>query len=273
MSRSRRALFFIGILIIVTLALIGSYFALIVLGGLDDGANASPTKITYSFDIKTKEYEGELYGSCKVTKSASLKDGHYDEITFTFDESTTTYKPVIVIKDAEGIDVSNKYKISISRKQVQADSIPIKVQPRNSLEFNGVSADSYSDTALLRDGYYLLGDCYLNAELDVSSYLSQIQVGTLNVNVVDGNNNVLDFFNLDINSYTTSFIDRCVKIKVFYNPYNGVAHYEIVEGSFIYGHTLKLKYHGYEDYCEINVLDSNKNDITYYYNVIVTEYN
>ena len=275
MSRSRRALFFIGILIIVALALIGSYFALIALGELDkdDGKDPSPTKITYSFDIQTKEYFGEVYGSCKVVRSKNLLKGHYDEITFTFDESTNTYNPKLVIFNQNGQDVTSEYQLSIKKQYSESDTIKLYVKPQQYVEFNGIFADAYKDTASLEYGYYLLGNCSLQAEMDVSSFNSKSKVANFNVKVVDKNGNELDLFTLDNVSYSSTLKDRVLKIKLFYVESLGLSYYEVVEGSLLEKHELKLKYYGYEEWSEIKIYDELQKEVTRYYDIIIVEYN
>lgn len=275
MSRSRRALFFIGILIIVALAFIGSYFALIALGELDkdDGKDPSPNKITYSFDIQTKEFNGEVYGSCKVVRSKNLLKGHYDEITFTFDESTNTYNPKLVILNQEGQDVTSEYQLSIKKQYSNCDTIKLYVQPQEFVEYNGIVADAYKDTASLEYGYYLLGNCSLQAEMDVSSFDSKNYLARFTVKVVNLEGYALDFFNVEGGEYVSHVKGRIIKLKVFYVKSLDLPYYEIVEGSLLPLHELKLKYYGYSDWCEIKIYNELNKDITYFYNVIIVEYN
>ncbi len=276
MSRSRRALFFIGILIIVSLALIGSYFALIALGELKKPKveEALPdTNITYSFDIQTKEYNESVYGVSKVDRSGSLIKGHYEEITHSFDEGTNTYIPTVKIKDSKGQDVSSEYEIVISKKYTQVDFINLYIQQEEYVEYAGIIADAYKNTTSLKQGYYLLGDCKLETEMDVATFESKPKKAQFNIKIVSSNNEELNFFNLDITSRVLILKDRMIKIKAFYEEYIDLPYYELVEGSLVYGHELKLKYYGYEDYCVIKIYDENDIDVSRYYDVIVVEFN
>ncbi len=276
MSRSRRTLFFIGILIIVSLALIGSYFALIALGELKK-PKVEPvlpdTNITYSFDIQTKEYNENVYGVCKVDRSNNLIKGHYDEITYSFNEETNTYIPNVKIKDSQGQEVTSEYQITISNNHTQVDYINLYIQQKEYVEYAGIVADAYKNASSLQQGYYLLGDCALETEMDISTYESKPKKAQFNIKIVNSNNEELDFFNLDITSCVLTLKDRMVKIRAFYDEYIDLPYYEIVEGSLVYGHKLKLKYYGYEDYCVIKVYDKNDADVSRYYDVIVVEYN
>ena len=284
MSRSRRALFIVGILIVVTLAAIGTYFGMLALGELDRNnidIDPKPPKISYSFNIELKEYNGELYGTCKVVKSGDLDNGHHEEISFIKDQLNNTYKPKVIILDSQNEDVTSSYQITKSVETNEVDVLNLYIQQKDKLEYAGLTKDAYRNTVSLVEGYYLLGPCEVIAEMDVPSFVTKTNTATFYLSVVNkGTSNNLDFFNLDVSTYQSNLKHRIVKIKAFYNSYLDLPSYEIIYGSLVEGHILDLDYYGYEGFHEVKIYEevvikegeTKKIDVSRYYDVVV-EYN
>ena len=139
MSKARKGLFLIGILLIIILTSIGTFFGLKALGFFEDDV----IDISYTVNIEAKKTDVDTIYGGYYNKSGNLKDGHYDKITIV-ENDDGTITPLINIYNKYGEDVSTEYKIGLVSNVKNVDRINLKVDIEHNPTYLGYEYSLYS---------------------------------------------------------------------------------------------------------------------------------
>ncbi|MBR2871137.1 MAG: hypothetical protein IKB98_07175 [Clostridia bacterium] len=269
MSKARKGLFLIGILLIIILTSIGTFFGLKALGFFEDDI----IDISYTVNIEAKKTDVDTIYGGYYNKSGNLKDGHYDKITI-IENDDGTITPLINIYNKYGEDVSTEYKIGLVVKNKEVEIINLKVDTVKSPYYLGQDRRLYYDCVTLQDGYFLF-----NATMFAEVYYHSDVYGTddqmLNVCVRFSNSlneRIDDYFNIGVpsNLYKVAFQDRVVYLDIHYDDVSEIMQYVITEGSLAQGERIEIEYYPFDDSYSIKVFDGKNVERTDYYNFIVT---
>ena len=263
MSGARRALFVIGIVLIILLTSVGTYFGLVALGFFEKDKH----EIDYNVDVQYKVLQNNttLIGG-NYSRRGDLLEGHTENISIEKLEDKNEIVFVVKIVDSNGIDVTNSYDISSSIKYYEVDKIELNVDKTYSPEYNGKKSENYLNVVNLEKGYFIVDGNTIVSHVSISDDF------TIDVNAI-----VLSKFGEDYSEhyqlngcpFESIISKRYVKVKLFYDQISELSSYLIVEGSFVEGETVEIQYYGFNDSYFVRIYDEFGVETTSLYNIEV----
>ncbi|MDE7087205.1 MAG: hypothetical protein K2O67_03330, partial [Clostridia bacterium] len=177
MSKLRKSILIIGILIIAVAASLGTALALYATGSL----KTDPIELVYVIKPESKEYDGTPLKAVKYRlESGELVSGHVADVKFIGEQTDVGASESdlsVKIYDEEGFDVSDRYTIKVEKSTLAVTPKYVKVEmPSQKVVYNGskVNFTEYNiaeDSGNLVSGHVLAGSSENAALLNVGDTL------------------------------------------------------------------------------------------------------